>query len=99
MPIVNVLSGNKESITHVTNLTTSDWTGTAAPFTQTLTINGVLPTSNGIIGLPTTATEAQWSAAEEASLRITTVGTNSITITARKKKPIIDIPVELIIIP
>ena len=91
MPIVNVLSGNKESITHVTSLTTSGWTGTAAPFTQTLTINGVLPTSNGIIGLPTTATEA--------SLRITTVGTNSITITARKKKPTIAIPVELIIIP
>lgn len=74
-------------------LAAASWSGTEAPFTQAVAITGMAATKKAIVGLPTSATSAQYLAALAALLRVTAQGTGTITVTAEGDKPEIDIPI------
>ena len=79
--------------TQVSATLTTAWAGTAAPYTQAVTITGMTATKNGIIGLAPTATAAERAAARAASLMLTSQGADTITVTADGDKPTIAIPI------
>lgn len=73
-------------------LSSSNWSSSS----QTVTITGLTATSNGIIGISSTATSTQRDAARKAVLSPTAQSTNSITITADGNVPSVDIPITMI---
>ena len=78
-------------------LLASGWVTANDITTQDVTVAGVTTTSNGIIGLPTSATAEQREAARVALLAPTAQSTNSLTITVDGDVPEIDIPIEVVI--
>lgn len=74
-------------------LTAAGWSGSAAPFTQSVTITGMTANKKAIVGLPHSATGAQYAAALAALLRVTSQETDAITVTAEGDKPAIDLPI------
>ena len=78
-------------------LLASGWVTANDITTQDVTVAGVTATSNGIVGLPTSATAEQREAARAALLAPTAQSTNSLTITADGDIPEIDIPIEVAI--
>lgn len=78
-------------------LSASGWSG-SGPYTYTLTASGVTTSSNGQIGLSPSATDAQYGAAALANIRITAQSANSITLTATGTKPMVDLPVVLVLV-
>lgn len=77
--------------------TVSKWTGTAAPFTQVITVSGVSTNANILVGLGK-STLAQEEMAGKCIIRCTAQGENQITLSALKKKPTIDLPINVLII-
>lgn len=75
-------------------LSAAAWSGTAAPYTQYVTIPGLAVTTNAIVGLSWTS-GAQYLAAAKAKLRVTAQGTNAIGVTAEGKKPTVDLPLSV----
>lgn len=69
------------------------WTGSAAPYTQTVTVTGMTSAKNGFIGLAPSATTEQRAAAAAAKLMLTSQGTNTVTITADGDKPTVTLPI------
>lgn len=63
--------------------------------TQTITVNGVKPTSCGDLYSAPTATPEQDTAFNEAQLKITAQGINSITVECRGVVPPFDLPIEI----
>lgn len=74
-------------------LLSANWSGSS----QTITVSGMTSNANGEVGLPSSATSAQRSAARDAQLAPTAQDTNLLTITADKTVPSIDIPIEVVI--
>lgn len=70
----------------------TSWTGSVAPYTQTVTVTGVSASRVGFLDVAPSATAAQRSAAREALLYVTSQGANSITVTADGRKPTVSIP-------
>ena len=69
-------------------LSVAAWSGSVAPFTQDIAVAGMTPDKKGVcVGLPATATDAQFEEAAAALLRVSAQGTNSITIKAHGEKP------------
>ena len=90
------LAGKAEASSVVTaTLAAASWVGSAAPYTQTVTVSGMTATKNGLIGLSPTATATEREAARNAILSITAQGTDTITITADGTKPTVDVPVAI----
>ena len=81
------------STTITATLTSSGWTGDAAPYTQAITVTGLSATQNGTIALSQSATAAQRETSRKAILSITGHKTNTLTIVADGEKPGADIPV------
>ena len=75
----------------------SAWTGTATPYTCTVNVNGITPKTNGIIGVASNATEAQYTESLECGFRLTAQGEGTVTIISRYKKPTVDVPLEIIV--
>ena len=74
-------------ITTVT-LSTSNWSGSSAPFTQTVTVNGILAdTTQQAINIAPTATTANIEVVSTAGVYATAQGDNSITFSATNSKP------------
>ena len=73
-------------------LTASGWEGTAAPYMQTVNVDGMAADTQGTVFVSESATDEQYNAAMYAMLRKTAQGTNSITLKAYGEKPTIDIP-------
>lgn len=73
-------------------LTASGWEGTAAPYMQTVNVDGMAADTQGTVFVSELATDEQYNAAMYAMLRKTAQGTNSITLKAYGEKPTIDIP-------
>jgi len=87
-------------------LRAADWVDPVSPatyYTQTVkNLKLVTATINGVMGLSTTATDAQYEAAAEAQIRVTGQGAGSITVSAKAKPmsgdTVIDIPCTLILL-
>lgn len=80
------------SVTVTFTLSVAAWSGSTAPFTQTVTVSGVTASSNGSVGLANAATDAQWDAAVKAQIRKTVQGANSLTFKAYGSKPTVNLP-------
>lgn len=78
--------------------TVAGWTGTVAPFTQTITIAGVTTSNNIEVGLASTVNLDQIKMAMKCIIQCTAQGTNQVTLTAFKNKPTIDLPIQVIIL-
>lgn len=74
-------------------LPAAGWTGTAAPYSQTVNVTGLTAGGNGDIGLAQTATAAQRAAARDAMLCVTGQAAGALTTTADGDKPTVNIPV------
>ena len=75
----------------------SSWSGSSAPYTITLSINGVTTSNNVEILIPGSATNAQVEAWMAAGIVNGAQTTNSVTLKAYGDKPSINIPIEAII--
>lgn len=75
----------------------SAWTGTSAPYTCTVSVNGITAKTNGVIGISNTATEAQYSECLECGLRLVSQDNDTITMHSRYKKPVLALPLEIIV--
>jgi hypothetical protein len=74
-------------------LLSTGWSGSEAPYTQAVAIAGMTAAKKAIVGLPHSATSAQYLAALAALLHVTSQGTDTITVTAEGDVPEIDLPV------
>lgn len=74
------------------------WSGTDAPYTQELAVDGLLSTQNGNISIGQSATPAQRKAARDAILSVTGQADGKLIITADGDKPRVDIPVVTVLL-
>lgn len=77
-------------------LTAASWTGTTSPYSQSVTVSGILATDTPIVDVVMSGTYAADEARQEAwsnIYRITTAS-NSITLYA-KEKPTVNLPIQL----
>ena len=79
-------------------LSAASWSGSEAPYTQAVAVSGMTASKKAFVGLPHTATSAQYLANIAALLHVTSQGTNTITITAEGEVPEIDLPVLVLIV-
>lgn len=86
----------KSSVTTAT-LAAASWSGTAAPYTYTLTVSGVTTTSTQEITPTTNITVEQLAALQAANLQDGGQAANSITLKAFGEKPTIDLPIRIIL--
>lgn len=82
---------NAASITPVaTTLPASGWSNGR----QTISVSGVTSTSNGVVGLQESVSDAQFAAAQEAALHLTSQGSGTVTITVMGETiPTVDLPI------
>lgn len=91
-------SGNIVAQTYYATLTASGWTGSAAPYSQTVSIGTTLTAGQGaLIGAASTANIQQRYACRAAVISVSAVGTSTITVIADGAKPVVDIPAEIVI--
>ncbi|HOR12276.1 MAG TPA: hypothetical protein PKX46_00010 [Clostridia bacterium] len=79
-------------------LNKDNWTGSAAPYTQAVSIAGIKATTKGVVGLPENATATQREEARAAMMHLTAVAANSVTITADGTKPENNIPIKVLVV-
>lgn len=90
------ISASEVAETSVT-LTASGWTGASAPFSQTVTVNGVTADSTQQILPPLNVTAEQLKAMQAANIQDGGQGNNQITLLAFGEKPAIDLPLRVFI--
>lgn len=91
----------EKSVTYTTALTAAGWQGEAAPFTQVVSVAGVIGDNSQVVevGLnEENTTVEQRTVARAAMLAPTARAENSVTITADGEKPTIDLPVVIVIL-
>lgn len=97
--ITNALNGKAVVTTFDTTLSTS-WTGSSAPYTQTVSVSGVLSTDNPIVDVvlsSTTSTAISQLAGWGCVSKITT-SNGSITATCFEEKPTVSIPIQMCVV-
>jgi len=95
--VITDLSGVGSTSVSAT-LAAASWVGSAAPYTQAVTVAGMTSTKNGNVGVAQSATAAQRTAARAAQMSVTSQGTDTITVTADGTLPTVDIPITVILI-
>lgn len=94
-----ILSGKAEvSEIKAVTLTSTNWIGESAPYTQTLTVEGITASCNGLVSLGQDVSLEVREATRDAMLSILNQDENSITIVADGDKPSIDIPITVVIV-
>ena len=90
----------KDAVTSAVSLTIAStaWTGDEAPYTATVTCNGVTASNHIIVGAGGALTAEQQSAMAAAMIVCTGQGTNTITLSAYGTVPSIDLPVNVMIV-
>ena len=88
-------AGASETVT--ATLLAASWTGDAAPYTYTLAVTGVTANSNQELLPALNITEEQLTALQAANIQDGGQAANSITLTAFGDKPIIDLPIRVIV--
>ena len=78
-------------------LSAASWVGTVAPFTYSLTINGVTSTSNQDLLPSLTISSTQIAALQKANITDAGQSTNTISLKAFGSKPTIDIPIRVVV--
>ena len=94
---VKLSSDSKGSVSREATLASSSWSGSAAPYTQTVSVAGVTSASNGLVDVSSSATDAQWAAAQDAEIRKSGQGTGTMTFKAYGDKPTVNIPITVVI--
>ena len=79
-------------------LLASAWAGVDAPYTQELSVEGLLENTNGIINVAHNATITERDVAREAMLAVSGQENGKLTIAADGDMPEVDIPVYIILI-
>ena len=79
--------------TDYTVTVSATWTGSAAPYTQDVTVTGLSATAKIEVGLASNATSAEYDAAVNAKLHCTAQAAGQITLTAFGEKPTITLPI------
>lgn len=79
--------------TDYTVTVSATWTGSAAPYTQDVTVTGLSATAKIEVGLASNATSAEYDAAVNAKLHCTAQAAGQITLTAFGVKPTITLPI------
>ena len=87
----------KKSTIVDTVLSASDWTGSVAPFTYTLSVNGVTATSVNEISYKYSNNNTQITAYQSALLRDGGQSAGKIILKATGTKPTVDIPITIIV--
>lgn len=89
-----------KSVTVPATLTAAGWTGTEAPYTQTVAAKGVTADAGQtvIVAAGESLTAQQYAAAAGAQLWATAKGANTVTVTAFGEKPSVDLPVTVTIL-
>lgn len=97
---IDTALGNKadKSAACTAVLAAGSWIGSAAPYTQTVSITGLTSAHNGVASIPENATDAQIKAVVDADFYIQGQADGTLTIAARNEKPTIDIPILVILI-
>lgn len=79
-------------------LLSTGWTGSAAPYTYTITVSGVTATNQGSVGLADSATDEQYNAATAAMIRKYAQDANSLSFKCYGDKPTVNIPCTVMIV-
>ncbi len=96
--IRTALNGKATASTQKSGLLTAAGWSTSAPYTQVLSVNGLVEESNGNIAIAQSATAAQRNSARLALMSVTAQEAGKIIVTADGTKPDTDIPVVVTII-
>ena len=84
------LGGAKKSAYEVQALA-ADWVGGSAPYTNTITVTGLLATDNISVGLSANTSATQYVAFANGEILCTAQAADQITMTAYGTKPTVDI--------
>ena len=84
------------STTTEATLSAASWSGDSAPYTYTLTVNGVTDTSTQEIVFVTSINLEQLTAGQNANIQDGGQSTNTIVLKAWGEKPTIDLPIRVI---
>jgi hypothetical protein len=79
-------------------LSSGSWSGSTAPYSQAVTVNGVTASNNCIVSVAQGASAAQYEAASEAQMLPYSQSANTITIYAYGDKPTVNIPISVLIL-
>lgn len=82
------------SKSHEATLLASGWNGGR----QTVSVTGLKPTQNGVVGLPQSFTTAQYEAVVGAEMYVSAQAAGSLTIACMGDTPNIDIPIAIILL-
>lgn len=77
--------------------TAAGWSNDTPP-TQTIAVNGAATDKSVVVGIASSVTSAQYSAAKNAKIVCTAHGTDTITLTAFGTAPTMDIPITVLIL-
>ena len=81
---------------YTATLLSTGWTGEAAPYSQTVTVTGMLATDRPIVDITQTGTETTDKPMREAWMTITRITTAAGSITAyADSKPGVDLPLQM----
>lgn len=77
--------------TYLVSLPAAGWTGSAAPYTQTVSVTGISATDNLVVGLAASNTAAQYIAFANGGVLCTGQDDNALTFSAMISKPTTDL--------
>lgn len=86
----------KKPVTYTATISTS-WSGSSAPYIQTVTVNGILSTDNPIVDVVLSSTLETAKGQEKAWACVSRIVTsaNTLTVYCNTKKPTTAIPIQL----